>query len=307
MRLFALAAVFAMLPAAVAAAPSPPADAFEALHWRMIGPFRGGRTRACAGVPGQSNVFYMAPVNGGVWKTDDAGRTWRPIFDGQPTQSIGSIAVAPSNPNILYAGSGEGLLRPDLSVGNGVYRSTDAGTTWTHVGLDNAQQIPQLAVDPRNPNRVFAAVLGHPYGPSDERGVYRSLDGGKTWKQVLYKNDNTGASDIAIDPKHPDVVYAAMWEARLGAVGGRQRLSRHERRPVQVDRRRHDVAAAARRLAGEPRASRCRDRAKPSVDRCTRRCRRPKRATTAAARATASIVRTMQAGRGDRSPRTTGR
>ena len=216
MRLLVLAAVFAILPATASAAPPPPADAFDALHWRMIGPFRGGRTRACSGVPGHSNVFYMAPVNGGVWKTDDAGRTWHPIFDDQPTQSIGSLAIAPSNPNIIYAGSGEGLLRPDLSVGNGVYRSTDAGKTWTHVGLDGAQQIPQLAVDPRNPDRVFAAVLGHPYGPSHDRGVYRSLDGGKTWNQVLYRNDNTGASDIAIDPDHPDVIYAAMWEARLG-------------------------------------------------------------------------------------------
>ncbi|HEY6032623.1 MAG TPA: hypothetical protein VIV58_00150, partial [Kofleriaceae bacterium] len=216
MRILALAVVLGFAPLPAGAAPPPPADAFDALHWRMVGPFRGGRTKACAGVPGHSNVFYIAPVNGGVWKTDDAGRTWAPIFDGQPTQSIGSLALAPSDPNVIYAGSGEGLLRPDLSVGNGVYKSTDAGKTWTHVGLDNAQQIPQLAVDPRNPNRVFAAVLGHPYGPSKDRGVYRSLDGGKTWDKVLYKNDNTGASDVVIDPKHPDVIYAALWEARLG-------------------------------------------------------------------------------------------
>ena len=216
MRLLALTALLAILPATAGAAPPPPADAFDALHWRMVGPFRGGRTRACAGVPGHPNLMYMAPVNGGVWKTDDAGRTWHPLFDDQPTQSIGSLAVAPSDPNIIYAGSGEGLLRPDLSVGNGVYRSSDAGKTWTHLGLDGAQQIPQLAVDPRNPDRVFAAVLGHPYGASHDRGVYRSLDGGKTWKQVLYRNDNTGASDIEIDPKHPEIVYAAMWEARLG-------------------------------------------------------------------------------------------
>ena len=214
MRTLALAAVLAILPVTARGAP-PPTDAFDALHWRMVGPYRGGRTRACAGVPGHSNVFYIAPVNGGVWKTDDAGRTWWPIFDDQPTQSVGSIAVAPSDPKIIYAGSGEGLLRPDLSVGNGVYKSTDAGMTWTHMGLDNAQQIPQIAVDPRNPNRVFAAVLGHPYGPSKDRGVYRSLDGGKTWDKVLYKNDNTGASDLAIDPTHPDVIYAGMWEARL--------------------------------------------------------------------------------------------
>lgn len=191
-------------------------EAYQQLRWRMIGPFRAGRTRAAAGVASQPGVFYMAQVNGGVWKTDDYGRTWRPIFDDQPTQSIGTIAVAPSDPNIVYVGSGEGLHRPDLSVGNGVYRSTDAGKTWTHLGLDDAQQIPQIAVDPRNPNRVFAAVLGHPYGPSEQRGVYRSLDGGKTWTRVLHKDARTGASDIAIDPQHPEVVYAALWESLLG-------------------------------------------------------------------------------------------
>jgi photosystem II stability/assembly factor-like uncharacterized protein len=195
---------------------APPPNAFDALHWRMVGPFRGGRTRACAGVPRQPNVFYIAPVNGGVWKTEDAGRSWKPLFDDMPTQSIGSLAIAPSDPNIIYAGSGEGLLRPDLSIGNGVYRSSDAGKTWRHVGLPDAQQIPQLAVDPRDPNRVYAAVLGHPYGPNPERGVYRSLDGGATWTRVLYKDDRTGASDIAIDPQHPNVIYAGLWEARLG-------------------------------------------------------------------------------------------
>jgi photosystem II stability/assembly factor-like uncharacterized protein len=201
---------------AAASADSIPASAYQELHWRMIGPFRGGRTRACSGVASNPNVYYIAPVNGGVWKTDDAGRTWRPIFDDQPTQSIGSLAVAPSNPSVIYAGSGEGLLRPDLSVGNGVYRSNDAGKTWTHVGLEDAQQIPKLAVDPRNPNRVFAAVLGHPYGPSEQRGLYRSLDGGAKWQKVLGQGPSVGASDVAIDPQHPEIVYAAMWEARLG-------------------------------------------------------------------------------------------
>ena len=142
-----------------------PENTYQDMRWRIIGPFRGGRTRAVAGVPSQPNVFYMAPVNGGVWKSDDYGRTWNPIFDHQPTQSIGAIAVALSDPNIVYVASGEGLHRPDLSVGNGIYKSSDAGKTWTHLGLDDAQQIPALAVDPRDPNRVFAAVLGHPYGP----------------------------------------------------------------------------------------------------------------------------------------------
>jgi len=182
----------------------------------MIGPFRGGRTRAAAGVPSQPNVFYMAQVNGGVWKSDDYGRTWNPIFDDQPTQSVGSIAVAPSDPNVIYVGSGEGLHRPDLSVGNGIYKSTDAGKTWTHLGLRDGQQIPELAVDPRDPNKVFAAVLGHPYGPSEERGIYRSTDGGQNWQRVITKDENTGGSDVQIDPSNPDVVYASMWEAREG-------------------------------------------------------------------------------------------
>lgn len=191
-------------------------DPFGAMHWRMVGPFRGGRTRAVAGAPGKPNILYIAPVDGGIWKSDDSGTTWTPIFDGQPTQSIGALAVAPSNSNVIYAGSGEGLHRPDLSVGNGVYRSTDAGRTWTHLGLDDAQQIPAIAVDPRNPDRVFVAVLGHPYGPSVDRGVFRSTDGGATWKKVLYKDENTGASDLEIDPSDPNVVYASLWDARLG-------------------------------------------------------------------------------------------
>jgi photosystem II stability/assembly factor-like uncharacterized protein len=191
------------------------------LRWRAVGPFRGGRTRAACGVHNQPNVFYVGQVNGGVWKTTDYGRTWNPIFDSQPTQSIGAIAVAPSDSKIVYVASGEGLRRPDLSVGNGIYRSNDAGKTWQYPGtkgegLRDGQQIPALAVDPRDPNRVFAAVLGHPYGANEERGIYRTTDGGETWKKVLSKDANTGGSDVAIDPAHPDVVYAALWESRLG-------------------------------------------------------------------------------------------
>ncbi len=186
------------------------------MHWRMIGPFRGGRTRAAAGVPDQPNVFYIGQVDGGVWKSTDYGRTWNPIFDGQDTQSIGAIAVAPSNSNIVYAASGEGLHRPDLSVGDGIYRSTDAGKTWTHLGLREGEQIPALVVDPTNPNRLFAAVLGHPYGPNEERGIFRSDDGGKSWKKVLYKGDRVGGSDVILDPKNPRTVYAALWEDTLG-------------------------------------------------------------------------------------------
>src|SRR5580700_8624187 len=170
------------------------------LQWRLVGPFRGGRTRAITGVPGQPHTVLAGAVNGGVWKTDDDGRTWTPIFDSQPTQSIGAIAVAPSNPQIIYVASGEGLHRPDLSVGNGVYRSVDSGLNWTHLALDDAQQIPDLAVDPRDPNRLYAAVLGHPFGPSSQRGIFRSTDGGKNWTKVLYVDEDTGGSCVKIDP-----------------------------------------------------------------------------------------------------------
>src|SRR5438128_2462574 len=188
------------------------------LRWRNVGPYRGGRTRAICGVPSQPNVFYMAPVNGGVFKSTDYGRTWQPIFDDQPTASVGAIAVAVSNPNIVYVGSGEGLHRPDLSVGDGIYKSVNAGKTWTHLGLHDGQQIAQLVVDPTNPDRVFVAVAGHPYGPNPERGVYRSLDGGKTFENVLFRDENVGASDVQIDTSNPQIVYAAMWESREGPL-----------------------------------------------------------------------------------------
>ena len=189
---------------------------YSALQWRMIGPFRGGRTVGAAGVPDQPGVFYIGVNNGGVWKTDDYGHTWKPIFDDQPTGSIGALAVAPSDPSIIYVGSGEGLQRPDLSVGDGIYKSADGGKTWRHLGLRDGQQIPAIVVDPRNPNRVFVAVLGHPYGPNAERGVFRSTDGGENWRKVLYKDEHTGAVDLAFDPRNPQTVYAVLWQARQG-------------------------------------------------------------------------------------------
>src|SRR5207248_762789 len=157
------------------------------MRWRCIGPFRGGRTVGAAGVPGQPNVFYIGVNNGGVWKSTDYGLVWKPIFDDQPTGSIGALAVAPSDPKVLYVGSGEGLQRPDLSTGDGMYKSTDAGKTWRHLGLRDAQQISAVLIDPRDSDRLFVAVLGHPYGPSAERGVFRSTDGGKTFAKVLFK------------------------------------------------------------------------------------------------------------------------
>jgi photosystem II stability/assembly factor-like uncharacterized protein len=189
---------------------------YTGLRWRMIGPFRGGRTVGAAGIPDQPNVFYIGVNNGGVWKTDDYGLTWKPIFDDQPTGSIGAVALAPSDPNIVYVGSGEGLQRPDLSTGDGIYKSTDAGKTWRHLGLRDGQQIPAILVDPRDPNRVFVAVLGHPYGPNQERGVFRSTDGGQTWQKVLYKDEHTGAIDLAFDPRNPQKIYAVLWQARQG-------------------------------------------------------------------------------------------
>jgi len=197
-------------------AQGPDPSAYNMLRWRMIGPHRGGRTVGATGVPQQPNVFYIGVNNGGVWKTTDFGRTWNPVFDDQPTGSIGDVAVAPSNPNVVYAGSGEGLQRPDLSVGDGIYRSAGGGKTWVNTGLKDAQQIGGLAVDPTNENRVFVAALGHPYGPNAERGVYRTVNGGKTWERVLYKDENTGAIQVTIDPKNPNIVYADLWAGRQG-------------------------------------------------------------------------------------------
>jgi photosystem II stability/assembly factor-like uncharacterized protein len=208
-----LVSAFAVAATLASAQPFDP-SLFSELKWRMIGPHRGGRTKSAVGVPSRPGLFYVGVTNGGVWKTTDYGRTWIPIFDDQPTGSIGAIAVAPSNPDIIYVGSGEGLQRPDLSTGDGIYKSTDAGKTWTHLGLRDGQQIPQIVVDPRDPNRLFVAVLGHPYGPNEERGLFKSTDGGRTFTRALYKDENTGAIDVAFDPKNPDIIYAAMWESR---------------------------------------------------------------------------------------------
>ncbi len=203
---------------AEAVAPGAPFDTtlFRELRWRPIGPFRGGRTKAATGVPGKPGLFYIGVVNGGVWKTTDYGRTWRPIFDDQPTGSIGAIAVAPSNPDVIYVGSGEGMQRPDLSTGDGIYRSGDGGRTWRHLGLRDGQQIAQIVVDPRDEKRLFVAVLGHPYGPNEERGIYRSTDAGETFQKVLYLDENTGAADVALDPHDSSTVYAVLWESRQG-------------------------------------------------------------------------------------------
>jgi hypothetical protein len=194
----------------------PHAGLFSEMRWRNIGPLRAGRTKAMAGVASQPFTFYMGMVNGGVWKTTNAGRTWTPIFDEQPTGSIGSIAVAASDPNVVYVGTGEGLQRPDPAIGHGMYQSTDAGKTWTHLGLRDTQQIARVEVDPKNPNRLFVAALGHPYGPNEERGIFRSTDGGASFQRVLFRDENTGGKDVDIDPSDPNIVYATLLEGRQG-------------------------------------------------------------------------------------------
>jgi photosystem II stability/assembly factor-like uncharacterized protein len=196
------------------------------MTWRFVGPYRGGRTLAVSGVAGDAKTFYLGSVDGGVWKTANGGENWEPLFDSQPVQSVGAIEIAPSDPNVIYVGTGEGCIRNDISYGNGVYKSTDAGKTWAHIGLDDSQHIPRLAIDPKNPDRVFVAALGHASGPNTMRGVYRTTDGGQTWKRVLYKDDKTGAVDLSFDPANTNIMYAALyqqirtpWSASSGGPG----------------------------------------------------------------------------------------
>ena len=201
--------VLALLPAR---ATSQTPDLGTALRWRTIGPFRAGRGRAVAGTPGKPTVFYIGFDNGGVWRSTDYGNNWTPLFDHEVTGAIGAIAVAPSAPNVLYVGTGAGIIRPDLATGNGMYRSNDTGRTWTHLGLDETQMIAYVDVDPANPDRLFVAALGHPYGPNAERGVYRSTDGGRTFGKVLYKDEYTSANEVRIDPSNANTVYATLWQ-----------------------------------------------------------------------------------------------
>src|SRR6266536_3364637 len=197
--------------------PSIPPVLYSALQWRCIGPHRGGRVLAVSGVHGQPNTFYFGAVGGGVWKTIDAGRTWTPIFDDQPVASIGALAVAQSDPNIIYVGTGEADMRSDISFGTGLYKSTDAGKNWSFMGLPDTRQIGRVLVDPKDSRIVLVAALGHGFGPNEERGVFRSSNGGNTWTKVLYKDENTGAIDLAFDPDNTNTVYASLWNARRPA------------------------------------------------------------------------------------------
>jgi len=185
---------------------------YGGMKWRLIGPFRGGRVLAVAGVPSQPNTYYFGAVAGGVWKTTDGGVSWDPLFDKQSTSSIGSIAVADSDPNVIYAGTGEACIRGNISFGDGVYKSTDGGKTWNSIGLKDTRHIGKVIVHPANPDVAFVAALGHAYGPNTERGIFRTRDGGKTWEKVLYFDDRTGGIDITFDPNNPHVLFAAMWE-----------------------------------------------------------------------------------------------
>jgi photosystem II stability/assembly factor-like uncharacterized protein len=187
---------------------------FQELRWRAIGPHRGGRALAVTGVRGQPELFYFGSVDGGVWRSNDAGRTWNPIFDSQSIGSIGAIAVAPSNPEVIYVGSGEADMRSNIAYGDGMYKSTDAGKSWTHIGLTDSRQIARILVDPADPNKVFVAVLGHAYGPNTERGVFRSKDGGATWQRILFHDENTGAVDLAFEPGDTSTIYAALLQTR---------------------------------------------------------------------------------------------
>ncbi len=187
---------------------------FQELRWRSIGPFRAGRVLAVTGVRGQPEIYYFGSVGGGVWKTNDAGRTWKPIFDSQTIASIGAIAVAPSDSNVIYVGSGEADMRASISYGDGMYKSADAGKSWTRIGLENTRQIGRILVDPRDANKVFVAALGHAYGPNQDRGVFRSKDGGKSWQKILFHDENTGAIDLAFEPGNPKTIYAALWQTR---------------------------------------------------------------------------------------------
>src|SRR5215831_14854304 len=198
--------------AAATTASTVDAKLFGAMRWRQVGPFRGGRVLAVTGVPGEPNVFYFGAASGGVWKSTDAGANWAPLFDNEDVASIGSIAVSPANHNIIYVGTGEACIRGNISYGNGVYKTLDGGRTWKNVGLRDSRHIGAVAIDPRNPNIVFVAALGHAYGPNEERGLFRTTDGGATWQKVLFKDNKTGAIDVVFDPSNSSTLFASLWE-----------------------------------------------------------------------------------------------
>jgi photosystem II stability/assembly factor-like uncharacterized protein len=213
-RLLRCIAGFVAVAAALSAQAAVDPSWYQDLHWRLIGPFRGGRVLAVSGITGDSRRFYFGAVDGGVWTTGDSGRTWQPIFDGEPAGSIGALALAPSDPKTIYVGTGEADMRSDIAHGDGIYKTIDGGKHWSFIGLADSRQIGRILVDPRNPDVVLVAALGHAYGPNAQRGVFRSSDGGAHWSKVLFKDDNTGAIDLVFKPGDPDTVYAALWQTR---------------------------------------------------------------------------------------------
>src|SRR5271165_6250672 len=209
-----LSAILLFAAAAISAdAPIDP-SVLNSFQWRSAGPQRGGRSIAAAGSSARPLEYYFGATGGGLWKTTDGGLTWRPVTDGQlHSSSVGAVAVAASNPDVVYIGMGETELRGNIMQGDGVYKTTDGGKTWKSVGLVDTQAIARIRVHPTNPDIVYVAAFGHPYGPNAERGVFRTKDGGKTWQKVLYRNDHAGAVDLCIDPHNPSVLYAAIWDA----------------------------------------------------------------------------------------------
>ncbi|HTC79118.1 MAG TPA: YCF48-related protein, partial [Terriglobales bacterium] len=187
---------------------------YSGMKWRVVGPFRGGRVLAVAGIPGDPSTYYFGAVAGGVWKSTDGGNNWVPMFDKEGIASVGAIAVAESNPNVIYVGSGEACIRGNISYGDGVYKSIDGGKSWANVGLKDSEHIGALVIDPKNADVAFVAALGHAYGPNVERGVFRTRDGGKTWEKVLYRDDHTGAIDVVFDPNNPNILYASLWQVQ---------------------------------------------------------------------------------------------
>src|SRR5437879_7791756 len=183
------------------------------MQYRAIGPFRGGRSLTAAGIPGDPTTYYFGSTGGGIWKSTDGATTWKPVFDKEAS-SVGSIAVSASDPNVIYAGTGEACIRGNAAQGDGVYKSLDGGKTWRNTGLRDSRAIGKLIIHPKNPDVVFVAALGHPFGPNPERGIFRTTDGGKTWTKVLYVDENTGGIDIAFDPHNPNILFASLCQPR---------------------------------------------------------------------------------------------
>src|SRR5438105_3752769 len=206
----ALGVLLLLLPCAALAASQVDPQLFSGMKWRQVGPFRGGRVVAVSGVPGDPATWYFGAVAGGVWKSTNAGSTWQPVFDEQKIASIGAIAVADSDHNIIYVGTGEACPRGNITYGDGVYKSLDAGRTWQHLGLRDTRHIGAIIVDPRNPDVAFVAALGHAFGPNDERGIFRTGDGGKTWQRVLFRDRDSGGIDVVLDPRNPNTLFASL-------------------------------------------------------------------------------------------------